>query len=120
MRVVATKVKGRELLPGDLFSVRGPDYWDHYDRLSVGQKVWLRTEASADLFEDADEDVYRISVAFTPEEESVIVQRLLEEAGLVTLEELDEPKAELEAEQTESPFTTWRDSRSELEEGLDD
>src|ERR1700758_2499699 len=63
MRVRATACLGRDLKPGDLFSTAGPWYWAHVDsKGSVGQRVYIRTNAPADLFADADERVYRIEI----------------------------------------------------------
>lgn len=61
MRIIATKVKAKELRPGDLFSVAGPDYWDHYDKNSLGQRVYIRTEAPSPP-EQAEDEVYRIEI----------------------------------------------------------
>jgi hypothetical protein len=59
----ATKCKGRELQPGDLFSTAGPEYWSRWDsRGSVGECVYIRTNVPASEFPDADEDIYRIEV----------------------------------------------------------
>ena len=63
MRVKAELVTGRDLEPGDLFSTAGPEYWDvAMDRVSVGEMVYVRTNADTDLFDDADEPIYRITI----------------------------------------------------------
>jgi hypothetical protein len=62
VRIIATPCKGRDLQPGDLFSTGDQTYWNSYDPLSVGQKVYIRTQAPSDLFEDADEEIYRITI----------------------------------------------------------
>lgn len=59
----ATPCKGRDLEPGDLFSTMGPIYWRAaMNRGSVGERVYIRTHASADEFKDADDTVFRITV----------------------------------------------------------
>ncbi len=64
MTVKATPCKGRDLKPGDLFSIEGPEYWNFFDLTgSVGEQVYIRTNTPADRFPDADEEIYRIEVA---------------------------------------------------------
>jgi hypothetical protein len=63
MKIKAIQVTGRDLKPGDLFSTRGPEYWDNYrQRLSLAEKVWLRTETPSSFADDADAIVYRIEI----------------------------------------------------------
>ena len=45
MKIKATPIKSEDVKPGDLFSTEGPSYWDHYDPQSIGEKVYIRTEA---------------------------------------------------------------------------
>ena len=62
MRIKAELIKGEDLRPGDLFSTVGPDYWDlAMDRLSVGERVYIRTNASTPP-EQALDAIYRITV----------------------------------------------------------
>lgn len=63
MRIVAEPIKSGELEPGDLFSLRGPDYWDHIDRnlKAVGEKVYIRTENPPPPGDD-DTLVYKITI----------------------------------------------------------
>lgn len=63
MTIRATLCKGRDLKPGDLFSTEGQDYWGTFDQnLSVGERVYIRTNTPADLYPDLDEEIYRIEV----------------------------------------------------------
>jgi len=61
MRIIATPVKGKDLKPGDLFSMADQTYWDHYSSYSVGEKVYIRTSAPL-LPGRAEEDVNRITI----------------------------------------------------------
>jgi len=64
MRIKATRVRAEELKPGDLFSIAGPEWWDHHDELApgaIGQKVYIRTEAPCPL-DQKDDEVYRITI----------------------------------------------------------
>ena len=45
MRIKAMPVKSEDVKPGDLFSTADQFYWDHYDPKSIGEKVYIRTEA---------------------------------------------------------------------------
>ena len=45
MKITATPITGKELKPGDLFSTAGQFYWDHRDPASIGERVYLRTDA---------------------------------------------------------------------------
>ena len=61
-KIIATPTTGRHLLPGDLFSARGPEYWsDALDRGGIGDKVFIRTNNPV-LPSDADELIYRIEI----------------------------------------------------------
>lgn len=63
VKVTAVLVTGRDLAPGDLFSIAGPDYWDTFpNRDSVGEQVYIRTNTPTELFHDADEPIYRITI----------------------------------------------------------
>ncbi len=63
VKITATPVTGRQLRPGDLFSVAPQEYWDFAMRQgSVGECVYIRTDIGAERFEDADEPVYRITI----------------------------------------------------------
>lgn len=61
--IKATPVLAYELEPGELFSVRGPRYWDRFGtRDSCGESVYIRTAVPANQFPDFSEIVYRISI----------------------------------------------------------
>ena len=63
VKIIATKVTGRDLMPGDLFSTAGQDHWDHaMNQGSVGERVYIRTCIDTDRFDDADEPIYLITV----------------------------------------------------------
>jgi hypothetical protein len=63
VKITAVQVLGRDLKPGDLFSIAGPDYWrTALDKGSVGEQVYIRTNVPADKFVDADEPIYRITI----------------------------------------------------------
>src|ERR1017187_4406577 len=63
MTIIATKCKGRDLTPGDLFSTADQAYWSSIERQqSVGERVYIRTDMPADQFLDADEEIYRITI----------------------------------------------------------
>lgn len=62
MKIRATPIKGRDLVPGDLFSTHGPEYWDQFGQTAaVGEKVYIRTTAPTPDHA-GDQDVYRIEV----------------------------------------------------------
>lgn len=70
MKFTATKVKGKDLKAGDLFSTAGESYWNEQNvmrNLSVGEKVYIRTEVPLPEGE-LEADVYKIEVE---EEEKV-------------------------------------------------
>ena len=63
VQIKATKCTGRDLRPGDLFSTADQYYWDQFpNRLSVGERVYIRTNMPADAFPDVDEEIFRITI----------------------------------------------------------
>lgn len=63
MRILAEEVTARDLKPGDLFSMAPQSYWDTVpSKASIGERVYIRTEAEADSATDADAKVFRITV----------------------------------------------------------
>ena len=45
MKIIATKIKGKDLKAGDLFSTASQLYWDNYNNNhSIGEKVYIRTD----------------------------------------------------------------------------
>jgi hypothetical protein len=64
MKFKAIKVKGKDLMPGDLFSELDEDFWDNdIPAWAVGEKVYVRTDAPMPR-EDMNEDIYRIELVF--------------------------------------------------------
>lgn len=62
-RIIAEKVLGKDLKPGELFSMVGPDYWDlAMDRRGIGERVYIRTNAPTSNAPDSDATVYRITI----------------------------------------------------------
>lgn len=61
MRVKATAIASKDLKPGDLFSNANQFYWNNYDPLSVGQKVYIRTESTTPP-DQAEDIVYLIEI----------------------------------------------------------
>lgn len=59
----ATPIKALALKPGDLFSIAGPEYWNHPDPLGIAEKVWIRTQHPApDEAFHSDYIVYKIEI----------------------------------------------------------
>lgn len=70
MRIVATRVKAKDLKAGDLFSNAGQSHWDSAvgpNTLSVGEKVWIRTHVPC-LSSQENDEVYRIEIERGDEE----------------------------------------------------
>ena len=62
MEIIATKLKARELLPGDLFSTADQNYWDSAMKSgTVGEKVYIRMYECGPE-DQQDMDIYRIEV----------------------------------------------------------
>jgi hypothetical protein len=62
MKIVATPIRASELRAGELFSTADQNYWDGRDRFAVGERVYVRTEALAQLAPDDNATVYRIEI----------------------------------------------------------
>jgi hypothetical protein len=61
--IKAEQLPARELKVGDLFSTVGAWYWDKaLDGESCGERVYIRTNADASEFGDADALVYRLTI----------------------------------------------------------
>lgn len=62
MKFKVTKLKGKDLKPGDLFSSTGELYWGDMNlarKLAIGEKVYIRTDVS--LPDDQlEENIYKI------------------------------------------------------------
>ena len=61
MRIKAQLVKGKDLKPGDLFSIQGDSYWQHLNPLGVGEKVYIRTDTPCPL-NQREMELYRIII----------------------------------------------------------
>ena len=54
IRFIATPIKAKDIQPWQSFSSAGPEYWDKPNPGSVGEKVYIRTDAPCPK---SDEDV---------------------------------------------------------------
>lgn len=71
IKIITTPTTGRNLKPGDLFSIRGSDYWGTFDSTdSIGELVYIRTNEPADSAPDSDELVYLITIERTEKKET--------------------------------------------------
>lgn len=61
LKIKATRMKGKDLKTGDLFSTGSQFYWDHRDPKAVGEKVYLRTDVPCPP-EQEEETVFKIEV----------------------------------------------------------
>ncbi len=61
MKIKAIKVKCKDLKAGDLFSTAGPEYWDNFNPLSIGEKVYIYT-GNPGPKEEEEDDIYRIEI----------------------------------------------------------
>jgi hypothetical protein len=63
MKIKATPTTGKELIPGDLFSTMGPEYWKNIDSfISIGERVYIRTNTPSSSADDANELIYKIEI----------------------------------------------------------
>lgn len=62
MTIIATKVLGKELKAGDLFSTANQTYWNNIkNNYSIGEKVYIRTEEPCPRDQE-DEEIYKIEI----------------------------------------------------------
>ena len=62
IRIIAEKVKGKDLKAGELFSTANQSYWDSgVNKLSVGEKVYIRTNCPCPKNEE-NEEINRITI----------------------------------------------------------
>ena len=64
MKIIATKIKAKELKAGDLFSNVGQLYWNNSNikaHQSIGEKVYIRTEEPCPEDQE-EEEIYRIEI----------------------------------------------------------
>lgn len=63
VRILAEPMLAEELVPGDLFSTRGPAYWNLLPSFaSCGEAVYIRTAAPAHNFADSAALIFRITI----------------------------------------------------------
>jgi hypothetical protein len=61
MKIIATKIKAKDLKVGDLFSTAGQDYWNLRSSSVVGERVYIRTETPTSKDQE-DEEIYKIEI----------------------------------------------------------
>jgi hypothetical protein len=61
MRIIATPIKGKDLLPGDLYSSLGQDIWDDVPDGDLGAIVNIRTNTFCPQ-KLANEKIYKITI----------------------------------------------------------
>lgn len=61
MQIKTTLVKAKELKPGDLFTKMGPTYWRHRDHSSIGEKLYVRTDAELPA-DELNTPTYRVTI----------------------------------------------------------
>jgi hypothetical protein len=67
IRVFATPTKGKDLLPGDLFSTAGPEYWKTVeDKDSIGERVYIRTNSICPKDQE-DIGIFLIEIVYSDE-----------------------------------------------------
>ena len=63
VKITAELVTARDLQPGELFSIAGPSYWNTaMSKDSIGECVYVRTNADPNHASDANSTVYRITI----------------------------------------------------------
>lgn len=69
IQIQAETVKAKELMPGDLFSTAGPEYWanvnvaEEGDSLPIGEKVYVRTNTPVSTDEE-EMEVTLVSLSY--------------------------------------------------------
>ena len=64
MKIKTTRLFGRDLKAGDLFSTAGQDYWDGVNanlKGSIGEKVYIRTKEVCPIGQE-EEIVYKLTI----------------------------------------------------------
>lgn len=62
MKIIATKIKGKDLKAGDLFTTADQDYWDSIaEHHSIGEKVYIRTDEPCPEDQE-DEEIYKLTI----------------------------------------------------------
>lgn len=68
-RVIATKIEYEHLQPGDLWSDKGPEYWNGImDKGFMSESVIMRTNAEYDVTSDDPATVYKLTIVITNSE----------------------------------------------------
>ena len=63
VKIKATPMLGKDLQPGDLFSMAPPSYWNQIDTNgSIGEKVHIRTNVSPYTTNDWGSTIYKIEI----------------------------------------------------------
>jgi hypothetical protein len=63
MNIKTQKIVARNLKAGDLFSKEGELYWNNIaGKKNIAEKLYVRTEVPADNADDADSEVYKITI----------------------------------------------------------
>ena len=74
MKFKVTKLKGKDLKPGDLFSNTGEIYWGEHNKnrqLAIGEKVYIRTDVLLPKPEKLSE-VYKIEPIINANEKELL------------------------------------------------
>jgi hypothetical protein len=63
MKIIATRIKAKDLKPGDLFSTADQSYFDFSTTKEevIGEKVYIRTETPCPKDQE-DLDIYKVSI----------------------------------------------------------
>lgn len=59
-RIIAVRTEAKHLLPGDLYSPLGPDYWNKAMTRDIAAALYIRSNAS--LQDGQDETVFRLAI----------------------------------------------------------
>jgi hypothetical protein len=69
LKYKVTTCKGKDLKPGELFTTAGQEYWDRVSTTSsIGEKVFVRTDAPVPNEFEANADVFKLEVEIIREE----------------------------------------------------
>ena len=69
IRFIATKTTCEKVKPGEAFSAAGPEYWDNHNPGSIGERVFLKTNAPCPEG-DVGKEIYVITVMVFEVEEA--------------------------------------------------
>lgn len=80
IQIATETIKAKELMPGDLFSTAGEEYWSNVDLndttepLPIGEKVYIRTNAPT-LADDKDVEVTLVTLSYVMADGGVRLSR---------------------------------------------